>query len=55
MSGPYEFKWTSLNGSVKGFDRAYYKGYSMGALVVRTGFWGILYCCYDKEPRANIT
>ena len=25
-------------------------GVNIGALVIRIGFWGILYCNYDKKP-----
>ena len=26
----------------------------MGALLIRIGFWGPLYCNYNKEPQNNI-
>ena len=26
------------------------RGPAIGALIIRMGFWGILYCNYNKEP-----
>ena len=27
-----------------------FSGFSIGALIIRIGFWGILYYNYNKEP-----
>ena len=35
-------------------DRERRTGHNIGALIIRIGFWGILYYNYHKEPQNNI-
>ena len=37
-----------------GEEDSTWKCYTIGALVIRIGFWGILYSNYNKEPPESI-
>ena len=39
---------------VRRMEDSTWKCYTIGALVIRIGFWGILYSNYNKEPPESI-
>ena len=43
-----------LKGSLKGSIRATTRVQGTGDLIIRIGFWDILYCTYDRNPENRV-